>query len=188
MWELMANPTVLDLDQLRKAIPYMSVNLADLIHEAVVMCFHHGQHRSGVACQIRDFENILAAATIVWTKSFSDIIQRTFGETGYAVEFAAEGIACLTITEFTEYTVIERSIRHDGVDFWLASKDETGRHTFQRAARMESKGITEARYPSDIKNQLDRGIKQTKQSDHTDLPVYIIATEFSQPVIYMVQR
>ena len=184
----MADPTVIDVDHLREAIPEMSESLVEYIYDAIVMCLNHHHHQTGVPCELRDFEKTQAAAALVWTRSYSDRIERTFGETSYAVEFAAEGIACLTIRAFTEYTVIERSIKHDGVDFWLADKDEAGRYPFQRAARMESKGITQARSLSDIRSSVTKGIEQTKQSDHTHLPVYIIATEFSQPVIYLVQR
>lgn len=184
----MAKLVVLDLDRLHQAIPEMTESLVGYICEAAVFCFHHHRHRSGVECQIRNLEEILASASIVWTRQFSDRIARTYGDTDYAVEYAAECIACLTVRELTDYTVIERSQRHDGVDFWLAERDEDDAHSFQRAARMESKGITGARYPSDITYPLNKGVEQSKQSDQFRLPAYIIATEFSQPIIYMVQR
>ena len=184
----MANPIVIDEEMLREAIPGLIESLAGYMHGAILMCLHHHGHQSGLPCQLRDFEKTLATTEIIWTKPFTDSIRRTYGETSYAVEFAAEGIACLTIRAFTEYTVIERSIKHDGVDFWLAARDDGGEYPFQRAARMESKGITHARSLRDIKTATDKGINQSKQSDHTLLPAYIIATEFSKPVIYMVQR
>ena len=115
-------------------------------------------------------------------------MMNTFGDTDYAVEFAAEGIACLTIRATTNYTAIKRSQRNDGVDFWLAESDDLDTLAFQFAARLESKGITEARYPSDIKAKVDEGVNQTKRSDTTRLPAYIIVTDFGKPIIVMVQR
>lgn len=184
----MANPIVIDVDMLREAIPGLTESLAGYMQGAILMCLHHHSHQTGVRCELRDLEKLLAAAAIVWTKPYSDSIERTYGETSYAVEFAAEGIACLTIRAYTQYTVIRRSIKDEGVDFWLAERDDEDNYIFQCAGRMESKGITEARYLSDITYSIDKGIEQSKQTDHTRLPAYIIATEFSKPVIYMVQR
>ena len=99
-----------------------------------------------------------------------------------------EGIAFLTIIAFTEYTVIERSQIGEGIDFWLARKEDVDEFSFQRDARMEVKGITEAEYESQIIGQVRNGIEQSKGSDDTGLPAYIIVTEFSRPVVYMVQR
>ncbi len=182
----MGNPTVLDLDQLNDAITELDQSLADYLYSAAVMCLHYNEHHSGVKCELRNLESTLAQAAIVWTKPYSEKIRRTFGETGYAVEFAAEGLSCLTIRAFTKYKIVERSVKKDGVDFWLA--DEYDVYPFQHTARMESKGITKARSDSDIRNAVSRGITQSKQSDHTLLPAYIIATDFGQPVICMVQR
>lgn len=181
-------PINLHLDQLGEVISELEESLAEYMYGAAVMCLHYNEHKSGVPCEVRDFEERLADATISWTKQYSDKIRRTFGDTDYAVEFAAEGIACLTIDAFTEYTVVERAVRHDGVDFWLAQAGPDARYPFQRTARMESKGITEARYPSDITYALKSGVDQVKQSDQSQLPAYIIATELSKPVIYMVRR
>ena len=184
----MSETSILELDKIHQAIPYMKKSLADYIYDAAVFCFHHHRHQSGIRCEVQSLEETFLVVSIVWTKQFADDIKRTFGGTDYAVEFAAECIACLTIRAITEYTVIERSQRFDGVDFWLAERSDEDKLSFHRSARMESKGITEARYPSDIKAQVDKGIKQSKRSDNTLLPAYIIVTEFSTPVVVMVQR
>ena len=178
----------LHFDRLAEAMPFVLPSFVELAHAAAAMCFHHHHHPSGLVCTLRDLDTAIAALRIVWTKTYSDEIRNTFGETDYAVEFAAEGIACLIVRAVTEYTAIERSVRHDGIDFWLGLTSRTGMFPLQRAARMECKGVTEARYPSDIIAQLKKGIAQSIQSDHTELPAYIIVAEFSQPVIYMVQR
>ena len=184
----MAESIVIDLDKLQEAVPEMTESLVGYIYDAAVYCLHHGSHLSGVGCEVRDYESKVMDATMVWTKQYSGRIERTYGETDYAVEFAGEAVACLMVRELTDYTVIERSQRHDGVDFWLAERRDEDKFRFHREARMESKGITEARYPSDIKTKVDGAITQTKRSDHTLLPAYIIVTEFSGPVILMVQR
>ena len=184
----MAQTIVLDLDKIHESIPEMAKSLADYMYDAAVFCFHHHGYSSGRRCEVRNLEETFEITSLVWTRQITDRILRTFGDTSYAVEFAAEGIACLTIQALTPYTVFKRSQRNDGVDFWLTENFDQDSYTLQRAARMESKGITDAIYPSDIKTPLDAGYIQSRKSDDTGLPVFIIATEFSKPVIVMVQR
>ena len=184
----MAETVLLDLDKLNQALPSMRTSLVEYLYDAAVFLLHHHRHQSGLRCEVRSLDENLSYATLVWTRRYSENMINTFGDTGYAVEFAAEGMACLTIRATTKYTAIKRSQRHDGVDFWLAESDDLDKFAFQFAARMESKGITEARYPSDIKIKVDEGINQSKRSDEIRLPAYIIVTDFGKPVIVMVQR
>ena len=178
----------LDLDKIHQALPCVRTSLVDYIYDAAVFLLHHHRHQSGLRCEISSLEENLYFATLVWTRPYSESMINTFGDTDYAVEFAAEGMACLTIRATTKYTAIKRSQRNDGVDFWLAESDDLDRFAFQFAARMECKGITEARYPSEIKVKVDEGINQSKRSDTTRLPAYIIVTDFGKPIIVMVQR
>lgn len=184
----MTDTVVLGLDTLNQALPHVRASLVEYICDAAVFLLNHHRHLSGLSCELRNLEEKLNNARFVWTRPYSECMENTFGSTGYAVEFAAEGVACLTIRATTKFTAIRRSQRNDGVDFWLAESDDLDRFPFQFAARMESKGITEARYPSDIKAKVDEGINQSKRSDKTRLPAYIIVTDFGKPVIVMVQR
>ncbi|MCY3833011.1 MAG: hypothetical protein OXG85_08330 [Chloroflexi bacterium] len=184
----MTETVVLDLDKLNQALPRVRASLINYIYDAAVFLLNHHRHQTGLRCEVRNLEEKLNFATLVWTRPYSESMINTFGDTDYAVEFAAEGMACLTIRATTKYTAIKRSQRNDGVDFWLAESDDLNRFAFQFAARMESKGITKARYPSDIKAKVDEGIIQSKRSDETRLPAYIIVTDFGEPVIVKVQR
>ena len=184
----MTKSAELDFDRLHEAIPEMTESLVGYMYDAAVFCFHRHRHNSGIRCEVRSLDETLDIVSLIWTRQFTKKIANTFGDTGYAVEFAAEGIACLTIRAYTEYTVIERSQRGDGVDFWLAKRHADDNYSLQRSARMECKGIFSARYPSDIMARIDEAIEQSARSDSTDARAYIIAAEFGQPVIYMVQR
>jgi len=184
----MTETIILDLDKLNRALPHVSESLVEYMYDAAVFVLNHHRHPSGLNCELRNLEEKLNNARLVWTRPYSECMENTFGDTSYAVEFAAEGVACLTIRATTQYTAIRRSQRNDGVDFWLAESDDLDRFPFQFAARMESKGITEARYPSDIKARIEEGTNQSKRSDQSRLPAYIIATDFGKPVIVMVQR
>lgn len=184
----MAQKAVLNLDTLAEAIPGLSAALAQTMYEAAVMCLELHWHESGVSCKVRGLANALAETEVRWTGRFSDRIRRTFGDTTFAVEMAAEGLACLTIRELTDYIVIERAVRGDGIDFWLALREREADHTRERAASMECKGIFEARFESDIAYRLRQGLRQSERSGYTNLPAFVIVSEFSNPVIYMVAR
>jgi len=87
----------------------------------------------------------------------------------------------------TDYTVVERARIGDGFDFWLSRSDDDDQFLFQREAGLEAKGLTDAQYPSQIVSAVNDGIDQIKNSVNADLPAWVLATEFSRPVIYMVQ-
>ena len=184
----MADPTVLDVDQLTIDVPALTTSFAKQMQEAIVMCLEPHSHASGVSCDLKDLEETLAGIEIRWMKSYSERIKRAFGEPRNAAERAGEGIAILTILAFTEYTAIERAPIGSGFDFWLGCKKDADRFIFQGEARMEAKGLSDAEFPSEITRVVRKGIEQTKRSDSTGLPAFVLATEFSRPVIYMVQR
>ena len=165
----------------------MTKDFAGYIYQSILMCMQEHNHLPGVPCDIKDFEESLAAAEILWTREFSEKIAKMFGVPSNAAELAGEGIAFLTILAITDYTILERSNKGTGVDFWLGYKDDVAESNFQRAARMEVKGRTRLENDSQIRDVVRKGLKQTRRSAATRLPAYVILTEFSRPVIYMVQ-
>lgn len=167
-------------------VPALTRSFAGLMEEAIVMCMREHHHLSGIPCDIKDFTEVLARAEIVWVKEFTDRIARAFGSTSRAAELAGEGIAILTILAMTDYTIIERSIKGTGVDFWLGNIGSSTEEIVQRAARMEVKGRTQIESDGKIRSAVRKGMKQTVRSAATKLPVCVILTEFSRPVVYMV--
>ena len=83
----------------------------------------------------------------------------------------------------TPYTVIAAGVQLTGIDYWLGDASDA---TFQRKARLEASGM---RYPGDgivnssvITQRVNDKLRQTNQSDDTQLPAYVIVVEFSRPV------
>jgi len=183
----MVDTVVLDLDALTTDIPALTDSFATQMQEAVVMCMTPHNHVSGVSCNIRDQDQVLGVAFIKWRTKYSDRIRRAFGDARNAVERAGEGIAILTILARTDYTVVERARIGDGFDFWLSRRDDDERFLFQREAGLEAKGLSGARYPSEIVRAINDGIDQIRESRNASVPAWVVATEFSRPVIYMVQ-
>ncbi len=187
----MADSWTLNVDSLAEyaldeKVPALTSSFAGLMQEAVVMCMSEYQHLSGVSCDVRDLKEVLTRTQIVWAIELTDNIVRAFGSATAAAELAGEGIAILAILTMTSYTIIERSIKGTGVDFWLGDEANTTEDVIQREARMEVKGRTRIEFDKDIRSAVRKGVRQTERSAASKLPACVILTEFSRPVIYMV--
>ena len=92
-------------------------------------------------------------------------------------------MAFLLIRAITGYTVVERSRKGTGFDWWLGTDD----NLFQGKAHLEVSGIlqgTARRINSRIKARL----RQTMQSDNLALTAYVVVVEFGTPRAKVVQR
>ena len=89
----------------------------------------------------------------------------------------------MLVRTLTDFTVIERSFKGPGFDYWLGHDDGL----FQGKARLEVSGIrngTEAQVNQRVKEKLN----QITPSDHTGLPAYIVVVEFKQPQSRVVKK
>ena len=92
-------------------------------------------------------------------------------------------MAILLIRALTGYTVIERSRKGTGFDWWLGTED----NLFQGEGRLEVSGIlrgTTRRINSRIKARMG----QTRQSDNLALTAYVVVVEFGTPRAKVMQR
>lgn len=191
MQDQQANPShgnQLDLESLFSELPVMTDWYAGECYSALLVCLEHNNHRSGTEADLRDLNEMLARLELVWKKPIDDNDRRNWGGPSNAAERAGEGMAWLIIHRFTDYTVIRRSLKKTGVDFWLGNKEDVEKLVFQDKARMEAKGRTELKYDRQIQRVVNKALEQTEQSDNTKLPAYIVVTEFSRPVIYLVEK
>ena len=110
---------------------------------------------------------------------------RCWNDIEYTTEQAAYGIAFLVIQELTDYTVIERSRRGTGFDYWLGKKGETNELPFQNAVRLEVSGIRKGD-DSRVKARVKLKVEQVSPTD--DIPAYIVVVEFSNPLAFIVKK
>lgn len=92
----------------------------------------------------------------------------------------------MTIRQLTEFTVIERSRKDTGFDYWLGSEDTAGDLPFQNKVRLEVSGIRKAD-DSRIRARVKQKIEQTNPSNGK-FPAYIIVVEFSRPLSFIVEK
>ena len=191
MQDQQANPSNgnrLNLESLFSELPVMTEWYAGECYSALLVCLEYNDHKSGTEADLRDLNETIVRLKLVWTKPIEDNDRRNWGGPSNAAERAGEGIAWLIIHEFTDYTVIKRSLKKTGVDFWLGYKEDVEKLVFQDKARMEAKGRTELKYDSQIQQVVKKAREQMEQSDSTKLPAYIVVAEFSRPVIYLVEK
>lgn len=125
-----------------------------------------------------------ATFQVKWDNQITDQIRNSWNDTQDLTEFGAMGIGILLILKLTDYTVIRRARKGEGIDYWLGKKDSE--LPFQEFARLEISGILEGS-DSKIKVRIKQKKVQTFPTDGK-LPAYISVTEFSKPVSYLEKK
>lgn len=159
------------------AIPEVGgLNLA----QAGAVCLNRHGHPQGVELKVTgDF----AAIFHLYWPDVTEPMRRFWNDTEVAVEHGAYGIACLLIRCLTPFTVIERSRKGTGFDYWLGKE---GDFLFQRKARLEVSGIGKGS-ARQIARRVNIKLKQIARSDGA-LPAYVIVVEFSAPTSQVVKK
>jgi hypothetical protein len=104
---------------------------------------------------------------------------------GGPTEYGAYGVGIIVALLLTGKSLVERSARTTGVDYWLSNRtNEEG--SFQRAARLEVSGILNGDEAS-IMVRVKGKLLQTERSDDSGLPAYVAVIEFSRPEARLVE-
>lgn len=157
-------------------------NIGGCMAEAIAVCLDSQKHQSTVLLSVTGrFNNDYS----ILFEPVTERMRRSYGDLEFTTETAAYGISILIIDANTELTVVERSRKGGGFDFWLGRKDAPGPY-FERKARLEVSGIrcgTDGAINSRIKMKMD----QTKRSDGS-FPAYIIVVEFGAPKAKVIEK
>lgn len=160
-----------------KDISYVpSPKTCDAYTEAAAVCLENQGHKNKVNFKIQNEKNTIVELNWV---AISQRIRDNWLDLQEATEYGAICLAIWAIHEKTEYKVIRRSPKLTGFDYWLG--DKTSEYPFQDKARLEVSGILKGT-KSQIKQRLNEKLKQTKRSDHLNLPAIVVIIEFSEPV------
>lgn len=163
-------------DITRVAIPGMTVAKAAYLSECAVSCLSRQGHSSGVKMTCQGLVN--TPEPLNWTTPYTDQLERSTNDLQEATEHGAECISALFAIEHTPYTIVRRSRKKTGVDYWLGMKDNP---LFQESARLEISGILNGK--DEIRTRKKQKQLQTNQSDSTALPAYVSIVEFGTPAI-----
>jgi len=175
------DPTALTLDDLVHGFPHIPSERAAMMAQAAVVCLDHQAHKSAVQLVVDGY--FTATFSLSWSEGVTEAKRRFWNDLEEATQQGAYAVAILLIRALTGYTVIERSRKGTGFDWWLGTED----NLFQGKARLEVSGIlrgTRRRINSRIKARMG----QTRQSDNLALTAYVVVVEFGTPRAKVVQR
>ena len=172
---------MLDLNELRNGLPAIMPEWGSVLAQIAGVCLESQDHRQGVLLRITGFVN--NTYTLFWPP-ISDQALRTWADLQEATQYGATAIAVLLAKKEAGYSVIERSAKGTGIDYWLGHEAEGP--PFQNKARLEVSGILSVEGSDrDVERAVARRVreklKQT-QSSSGPLPTYVVVVEFGSPL------
>jgi hypothetical protein len=127
--------TELALDNLVHGFPHITPEGGALMAQAAIVCLDHEAHASSVRLVV--YGSFTSAFRLSWSERVSEAMRRYWNDLEEATQQGAYAVAILLIRALTGYTVIERSRKGTGFDWWLGTED----NLFQGKARLEVSGI-----------------------------------------------
>jgi len=195
-------PQELLLTKLGEGLPAITPSFGSALAEACAVCLEEQNHSQAVELTING--DIRAKFKLYW-QPLTEQMLRCWNDEEFTTEQAAYGIAFLIIRQLTDLTVIERSRKGTGFDYWLGTEpalktdspsqvtgesrrgeNEDSELPFQNKVRLEVSGIRKGD-DSRIRARVKQKIEQTNPSDGK-FPAYIIVVEFSKPLSMIVKK
>ncbi len=179
----MSSHKVLYLNSLDTGIPAITSRQAGVHMEACVWCLLECGHPNGTFIEV-NYVGEQDAYKVVWHDDEIDIdaLDRAYNKDD-APEHGAEAVALLLVREKTDFTAIRRSITSTGIDYWLGHQQPVNNQIFnEKSARLEVSGILRQSPTNRVKYRVRTKRNQTKRSDNTHFPAFVVVVEFSQPV------
>lgn len=167
---------ILDIHDILDGFQGITPAKAQFLHESCVVCLHRNSHTSPKTMGVDGISK--DPLDLRWTTQVTDQIERSCGDQEEATEHGAECIAALMAIRLTDYTIVRRSRKGTGVDYWLGYKNDL---LFQDAARLEVSGIFRGG-DDKIAVRVKQKLAQTDQSyGQGALPAYACVVEFGKP-------
>ena len=101
-----------------------------------------------------------------------------YADPEFAAEFGAYGIAILLIERLTEFTVVERSRKGTGFDYWLGPKGDA-QPLFQDKQKLEVSGVLDGD-ESELRRRLRMKLEPLRRGG-VPLPGYGMVVHFAAP-------
>ena len=170
----------LSLDALAAGFPALTPSSGTVLAEAASVCLESQGHPLECILQVTGF---LSADCRLMRLQVTNQMRACFGDPDEATEFGACGVAILLMREVIGMTVVERSWRGTGFDYWFGSGDSW---PFFRAARVEVSGVRSGT-ASDVARRVRRKVAQVMDSgvDGPDTPTYVVVIEFARRLAHV---
>jgi len=174
-------PGELTLEDLSVGFPHIPPECGTVLTQSAVLCLEGQGHTSGVPLAVQGSFN--ATFRLVWSVDVTEAMRRYWNDPDETAEQGAYAVALLVLRAMAGLTVLERSRKGTGFDWWLSSED----NLFQVAARLEVSGIMRGSLRR-VNGRLKERIAQTRRSDRSGLTAYIAVVEFGRPAARVVRR
>ena len=182
----MQSSSILDLNDLGKGLPAITPSWGTAMVEAAAVCLSSEGHEPGVS--VSTVGTATQSYTLTWSPTVNpDQANRSWADTQEATEYGATAIAVLLARAETGYTVVQRSRKGTGFDYWMG--EENGGPPFQHKARLEISGILHALGDQGavrraIAARVSQKVQQVQRSG--TLPAaHVIVVEFGTPLAEM---
>lgn len=163
------------LDDLGKGRPGITSAFGTCLMEAASVCLEDQHHTPGVrlvAGGDAEFSLLLS-----WTEGGAQRL-RCWADPDLATEYGAYGIAFLLVERWWKLTVVERSYRKTGFDYWLGSENDSS-CLFQERIRLEVSGLRRGT-AAQIRARVVRKVAQVRRYSHPSEAV-VVVVEFGVP-------
>lgn len=163
------------LNQLSEGLPGITPAIANAMIEACIISLDSQENKNNCILKVdgeTDKKYILS-----WDNDITEQMKRSWNDQEYTTDQGACCLAILLTLKITEYTIILRSAKKTGIDYWLGYKNDL----LNYKARLEISGIRKKSKTNNIETRLKTKENQVKKSDVTNLPAYIAILEFSEP-------
>lgn len=169
---------MLNLSELSNGLSAITPSFGQYLAEAGAVCLESQGHQQGHYLHVQGEHS--KKYSLKWPMVTEQML-RCLNDPEVATEHGAVGIAVLLIKKLEGFTVVQRSRKGTGFDYWLGENEAV---PFQNKARLEISGI---RNGDDriIRTRIEKKFLQTNPSDNTGLPAYIVVVEFSRPLADM---
>ncbi len=168
---------IIDLNIIRtKPIPGITKAIAAHLYQACQVSLYLNNHSpSGTLLPVKGSKK--KNYNLVWKGRVTSQTLRAWNDIDVATEHGAICIVIMLALDLTDYTVIERSKKGTGFDYWLGKPGDV---LFQRKARLEVSGKAKGS-ENELRRLYEVKLKQTDKSDHTKLPAFAGVVEFGFP-------
>lgn len=164
------------LNKIKEGMPGItSIEGADLQENCVTM-LHRCGHQSPISVALTGLKE--DTFFLHWDDACTEQMERTYADHQANTERSAIAISVLLAKELTGYSVILRSRKGTGFDYYLGEEDDP---LYTPLARLEISGIEKETSTNTVVGRFKQKLEQVAPSDITSLPAYISIVEFSTP-------
>ena len=171
----------LTLEDLSKDFPHVPPECGAVLVQSAVLCLEGQSHKSGALLTVQG--SFHTTFRLRWSMDVTEAMRRYWNDPNETAEQGAYALALLVLRSLASLTVLERSRKGTGFDWWLASED----NLFQPAARLEVSGIMRGGARR-VNGRLKERLAQTERSDPSGLTAYVAVVEFGRPTVKVVRR